>query len=71
MAMVYEPLYHAQEIVTTCLLVVLGKRNQQDLAMGFIVFNKTIIPLMVVGYDMIDSQRGANLSSDIRCALVE
>ena len=36
-----------------CLLVVLAKRNQQDLAMFLIVFNKTIIPLAFVGYEMI------------------
>ena len=36
-----------------CVLVVLAKRNQQDLAMFLIVFNKTIIPLALVGYEMI------------------
>ena len=36
-----------------CLLVVLAKRNQQDLAMFLIVFNKTILPLAFVGYEMI------------------
>ena len=56
--MVYEPLYHAREIATikrilNCVLVVLAKRDQQDLAIYFsTVFNKTIIPLtlMIIGY---------------------
>ena len=110
-AMVYEPLYHAQEKVSIqyCLLLVLAKRNQQDID-GFhcrhvggqnkrkfvhivcikievnshrrkillflstnmaamtshanhqkqyflIVFNKTIIPLALVGYEMITATR--------------
>ena len=36
-----------------CLLIVLAKRNQQDLAIFLVVFNKTIIPLALVGYEMI------------------
>ena len=37
-----------------CLLIVLAKRNPQDLQHYFlIVFNKTIIPLTLVGYEMI------------------
>ena len=37
-----------------CLLPVLAKRNQHDLAKHFlIVFIKTIIPLALVGYEMI------------------
>ena len=36
-----------------CLLPVLAKRNQHDLANFLIVFNKTIIPLVLVGYEMI------------------
>ena len=36
-----------------CLLVVLAKQNQQDLAIFCdIVFKKTIIPLVLVGYEM-------------------
>ena len=46
------PLYHAGEQgPLNCLLVVLAKRNHQDLAI--FVFNKTIIPLALVGYEMI------------------
>ena len=58
-SMVYEPLYHAQEIrQLNCLLVVLAKRNEQDSKIKqhfLIVFNKTIIiiPLTLVGYEMI------------------
>ena len=57
--MVYDPLYHAQEIrQSNCLLVVLAKRNEQDSRIKqhfLIVFNKTIIiiPLTLVGYEMI------------------
>ena len=34
-------------------MVVLARRNQQDLATFLIVFNKTIIPCVLVGYEMI------------------
>ena len=37
------------------LLVVLAKRNQQNLVSKIIVFNKTIIPLALVGYIEITS----------------
>ena len=57
-AMVYEPLYHAREIQTIKLcLVVLAKRNRQHLQISF--FNTAIIPLTLVGYEMIDSLLGA------------
>ena len=42
-AMVYEPIYHARQITKL-------KRKQQYF---LIVFNKTIIPLALVGYEMI------------------
>ena len=52
--MVYEPLHHVREIATIkCLLVVLAKRNQQQLAVFLDVFNKTIISLALVGYEVI------------------
>ena len=44
--MVYQPLYHAGEIV-------FAKRNQQDLAIFLDCFNKTIIPLALLGYEKI------------------
>ena len=44
-----------------CLLAVLAKQNQQDLAILLDCFNKTIIPFTLVGYEMIDSQRGPYL----------
>ena len=36
-----------------CVLVVLEKRNQQDLAIFLGCFDKTIIPLALIGYEMI------------------
>ena len=51
---IYGPLYHAREIATiACLLVVLAKRNQQDLAILVIVFIKTTILLTLLGNEMI------------------
>ena len=41
------------------LLVVLAKQNQQDL---LIAFNKTIIPLVLVGYEMIIANSGLRAS---------
>ena len=54
-AMVYEPLYHARSKETIKLCSdCFAKRNQQDIApIILIVFNKTIIPLALVGYEMI------------------
>ena len=46
-----------------CLLVLLAKRNQQDLAIFLIVFNKTIIPLALVGYEMIIGPRWQSIIS--------
>ena len=50
-AMVYEPLYHGQEKATIKLFLQseISKIQQYFL----IVFNKTIIPLALVGYEMI------------------
>ena len=61
-----------------CLLVVLAKRNQQDLKKYFlIVFNKTIIHLALVGYEMMIGNSALRaslamyLSSHIQRALEE
>ena len=58
-----------------CLLLDLAKRNRKDIAI-FIVFNKAIIPLALVGYEMIiaNSALRASLAiyqSHIQRALVE
>ena len=43
-----------QEIATIILLlVILAKRNEQDLAVFLACFNERNIPLALVGYDMI------------------
>ena len=61
--MVYEPLYHAREIATiNCFLVVLGKEISKAYKNYFIVFNKTIIPLAPVGYEMIIANSGLRAS---------
>ena len=53
-AMVYQPLYHAREIATiNCFLVALEKELSEAYQQYFIVFIKTIIPLALVGYEMI------------------
>ena len=53
-AMVYEPLYHAQEVATiNCFLVALENEISKAYQYYLIVFNKTIIPLALVGYEMI------------------
>ena len=53
-AMVYEPLYHAREVATiNCFLVPLEKEISKAYQYYLIVFNKTIIPLARVGYEMI------------------
>ena len=53
-AMVYEPLYHVQEIETIKLSSNCScKANQQNIAIFLYCFNKTIIPLTLVGYEMI------------------
>ena len=52
--MVYEPLYHAREIATiNCFLVALEKEIRKAYQYYLIVFNKTIIALALVGYEMI------------------
>ena len=52
--MVYEPLYHAREIATiNCFLVALENEISKAYQYYLIVFNKTIIPLALVGYEMI------------------
>ena len=64
--MVYEPLYHAQEIATIKLssgcLVLQGEMSKIE--QYLIVFNKTIIPLTLVGYEMIiaNEARSAELA---------
>ena len=54
-AMVYEPLYHAQEIATLKLVFWLSLKSEISKILQYIltVFNKTIIPLTLVGYEMI------------------
>ena len=53
-AMVYEPLYHAREVATiNCFLVALKQEINKAYQYYLIVFNKTIIPLALVGYEMI------------------
>ena len=53
-AMVYEQLYHAREVATiNCFLVALEKEISKAYQYYLIVFNKTIIPLVLVGYEMI------------------
>ena len=53
------------------LLLVLAKRNQQDLQYFLIVFNKIVVPLSLVGYEMIIANLDRHLSSHIQLALVE
>ena len=50
-----EPLYHAREVATiNCFLVALEKEIRKAYQYYLInVFNKTIIPLALVGYEMI------------------
>ena len=69
-AMVYEPLYHARDKATIKLCSdCFAKRNQQDIApIILIVFNKTIItiiPLALVGYEMIIANSALHASSAI------
>ena len=53
-AMVYEPLYHAREVATiNCFLVALEKEISKAYQYYLFVFNKTIIPLTLVGCEMI------------------
>ena len=54
---------HARELAIIIVWSVLEKRNQQDL-----VFNKTIIPLVFVGYEMILAIY--HLTSDARCEII-
>ena len=54
--MVYEPLYHAGEVATInnyCFLVALEKEISKANQYYLICFNKTIIPLALVGYEVI------------------
>ena len=75
--MVYEPLYHAQEILTIKLSssCFLQSGAKEDLAKFLIVFNKTIIPFALVGYEIIISisvlRTSLALSSHIQRTLVE
>ena len=49
-----EPLYHAREVAPiNCFLVSLEKEISKAYQYHLIVFNKTIIPLALVGYEMI------------------
>ena len=54
-----------------CLLLVLEKRNQKDIAIFqfLIVFNKTIIPHALVGYEMIIANSALHASLAI-CHLI-
>ena len=53
-AMVYEPLYHTGEVATiNCFLVAFEKEISKAYKYYLIAFNKTIIPLAPVGYEMI------------------
>ena len=56
-----------------CLLLVLAKRNQQELAMFLYFFNETIIPLALAGYEMViaDSARALRPSLAIRGIIVK
>ena len=47
-------------------MVVLAKRNQQDLEIIHDFFYKTIIPLTLVGYEMIIIANKARLKSNAR-----
>ena len=52
--MVYEPLYHAREVANiNCFLVALENEISEAYQYYLNVFNKTIIPLALVGYEMI------------------
>ena len=52
--MVYEPLYHVREVATiNFFLVVLEKEIIKAYQYYLNVFNKIIIPLALVGYEMI------------------
>ena len=74
-AMVYEPLYHAREVATINFLVALEKEISKAYQYYLIVFNKTIIPLALVGYEMIIANSALSyvgyLSSHIQCVHVE
>ena len=50
---VYEPLYHAREVATINCFLVAKKETSKAFQYYLIVFNKTIIPLALVGYEMI------------------
>ena len=62
-AIVY--LYHAREVATiNCFLVALEKEISKAYQYYLIVFNKTIIPLALVGYEIIiaNEARSAELA---------
>ena len=64
--MVYEPLYRTREVASiNCFLVALEKEISQAYQYYLIVFNKTIILLALVGYEMIiaNSALRASLAS--------
>ena len=66
-AMVYEPLYNAREVVAIklsfgCSYKMKSIRYSERIFLGCVI--RTIIPLTLVGYEMIDSQLDAN------CALL-
>ena len=64
--MAYKPLYHAREVATIyCFLVVLEKEISKAYQYFLIVFNKTIIPLALVGYEMIIANSALRTSSAI------
>ena len=64
--MVYQPLYHAREIATiNCFLVALEKEISEAYRQYFIVFIKTIIPLALVGYEMIIANEAHTVYSDL------
>ena len=51
--MVYELLYHAREVATiNCFLAALENEISKAYQYYLIVFNKTIIPHALVGYEM-------------------
>ena len=76
-AMIYEPLYHAREEATiNCFLIALEKEISKAYQNYFDCFHdKTIIPLALVGYEMIiaNSALRASLANYhlIQRALVE
>ena len=61
--MVYEPLYHVREVATiNFFLVVLEKEIIKAYQYYLNVFNKIIIPLALVGYEMIIAKEARRAS---------